>query len=327
MEQAEVDRLSRSQGAPELSVVIPVYNSACIFPELYRQLVAALQDIVTDFEIVSVLDGCTDDSFAVVAAHAEQDSRVKLVELSRNFGHQAAISAGLSVSRGKSVAVMDDDLEDQPVVLRSFIVKLREGYDVVYGVRRRRKRSLPYRFAYRLFYRFLARMVDTTMPYDAGDFCVMRRAVVDVLNRMPERNRYLRGLRAWSGFRQTGVAYDRGERFARASGYSLRKYFALAVDAIFSFSYKPLKIASAVGFIIALASFVYGVYLIALKLTGRIADVPGWASIFVSVLFLSGIQLVCVGIIGEYIARIYDEVKQRPKFIIRRTRGFGEEQQ
>jgi len=326
---AAFDQLSQGCAAagrrPELSVVIPVYNSARIFPELYRLLVAALQDLVADFEVVPVLDGCTDDSFAVVAAHAERDPRVKLVELSRNFGHQAAISAGLSLARGELVAIMDDDLEDPPEVLRAFILKIREGYDVVYGIRRRRKRALPYRVAYRLFYRVLARMVDTKMPYDAGDFCVMRRCVTDVLNRMPERNRYLRGLRAWSGFRQTGVEYDRGDRFAQISGYSLRKYFALAVDAIFSFSYKPLKIASLVGALIALASFAYGLRLISLKLTGRIADVPGWASLVVSVLFLSGFQLVCIGIIGEYIARIYDEVKQRPKFIIHRTRGIGED--
>jgi glycosyltransferase involved in cell wall biosynthesis len=310
----------------DLSIVIPVYNSADIFPELYRRLVASLERAVNSFEIIAVLDGCKDKSFEVISRYCLLDKRVKLIEFSRNFGHQAAISAGLFASTGEMVAVMDDDLEDPPEVLLQFIEKMREGFDVVYGIRKKRKRSVVYRYLYLLFYRFLGRIADLKMPYDAGDFCIMRGCVVKVLNDMPERNRYLRGLRAWSGFEQTGIEYDREERFSSISGYSFKKYVALALDAIFSFSYKPLKFVSVIGMMIALISFIVGVRLIFLKLTGQISDVPGWASLAVSILFLTGIQLVSIGIIGEYIARIYDEVKQRPKYIVRRSIGLeGEE--
>jgi dolichol-phosphate mannosyltransferase len=306
----------------DLSVVIPVYNSAGIFPELYRRIVAAVEPAVGSFEIIAVLDGCRDRSCDVISRHSQTDRRVKLIQLSRNFGHQAAISAGLAAAAGRMVAVMDDDLEDPPEVLVQFLEKMKEGFDVVYGIRRRRRRSIVYRYLYRLFYRLLGRIVDLDMPYDAGDFCLMRYPVVKVLNDMPERNRYLRGLRAWSGFKQTGVEYDREERYASKSGYSLKKYVALALDAIFSFSYKPLKFVTVSGILIAALSFLLALRYIFLKLSGRIPDVPGWASLVVSILFLSGIQLVSIGIIGEYVSRIYDEVKQRPKYIIEKTVGF-----
>jgi len=307
----------------QLSIVIPVYNSADIFPELYQRIAKATHGRSYDLEIIAVLDGCKDRSFEVISGLQQTDMRIRVIEFSRNFGHQAALSAGLQAASGDMVAIMDDDLEDPPEILVSMIEKLREGYDVVYGVRRKRQRSLAHRFLYRQFYRLLAMLVDTKMPYDAGDFCVMRRKVVDALNSMPERNIYLRGLRAWSGFRQVGFDYDRGARFSSGSGYSLKKYFSLAFDAIFSFSYKPLKFVSRIGLLIALASFFFAVRLIVHKLSGKITEVPGWVSLFVSVLFLSGIQLIAIGVIGEYISRIYDEVKQRPKYIIQRTVGFG----
>lgn len=310
----------------ELSIVIPVYNSADIFPELYRVLVDSLKKVKDTYEIIAVLDGCSDRSFEVISGYCQSDENVRLIEFSRNFGHQAAISAGLRVARGSMVAVMDDDLEDPPEVLNQLIKKMDEGFDVVYGIRRGRNRSVLHRILFALFYRVLGRLVSLEMPYDAGDFCVLRRSVVDVLDNMPESNRYLRGLRAWSGFRQTGIAYDRGQRFASKSGYSLRKYFALAFDAVFSFSYKPLRFVLTAGTTIALASFVVGVYFAVSKLAGRIADVPGWTSLILSILFFSGIQLISIGIIGEYIARIYDEVKQRPKYIIMRSIGLDVEQ-
>jgi polyisoprenyl-phosphate glycosyltransferase len=309
----------------DLSIVIPVYNSADIFPELYRRIVEAVKPTVENFEIIAVLDGCRDRSCDVISEYHFSDERIKLIEFSRNFGHQAAISAGLLAAGGRMIAVMDDDLEDPPEVLVQLMNKIKEGFDVVYGIRRKRKRSFFYRYLYRLFYRLLGRLVDLQMPYDAGDFCIMRDQVVKALNAMPERNRYLRGLRAWSGFRQTGIEYDREDRFANTSGYSFKKYIALALDAVFSFSYTPLKFVSITGIIIALASFLLGARLIYLKLTGGIPDVPGWASLAVSVLFLSGIQMVSIGIIGEYISRIYDEVKQRPQYIIKQTIGLGEE--
>ena len=309
----------------ELTVIIPVYNSADIFPELHRRLVASLEPAVKSFEIVAVVDGCRDRSAEVITSIAEKDPRVKMIEFSRNFGHQAAITAGLKFAAGATVIIMDDDLEDPPEILPRFLAKLNEGYDVVYGVRKRRHRPLPYRILYRLFYRLLGSMVDIRIPYDAGDFSAMRRAVVDTMNAMPESNRYLRGMRAWCGFRQTGLDYDRGERLASESGYTLKKYLALALDAIFSFSYKPLKFVSLAGFLVAGVSFLYVVRLIVGRLTGEFNQVPGWASLQVSILVLSGIHLISIGIVGEYLARIYDEVKQRPKFVIKKAVGIQPE--
>ena len=307
---------------PELSVVIPIYNSANIFPELYQRLTAAVGQTVSSFEIIAVVDGCRDRSFDVIQGIAQRDGRVKAIEFSRNFGHQAAITAGLSLAAGDMVAIMDDDLEDPPEALPLLVARIRDGFDVVYGIRRKRKRSWFHRFLFTAFYRILSGLVDVQMPGDAGDFCVMTRRVVRALNTMPENNRYLRGLRAWAGFDQTGIEYERGQRLANESGYSFGKYFKLALDAIFSFSYKPLEYVSKIGLVIAASSFIYGLYVIFL---GRILVAPGWSSLFIAILFFSGVQLISIGIIGQYLARIYDEIKQRPKFIIKRTAGFDGE--
>jgi dolichol-phosphate mannosyltransferase len=313
-------------GTIELSVVIPVYNSADIFPELYARLRDSLTPAVASFEVIAVLDGCTDRSYEVISGVRTQDGRVRLIELSRNFGHQAAITAGLQYAAGDLVIIMDDDLEDPPEVLPQLIARLREGFDVVYGVRRSRKRSALHRLVYSLFYRVLGSLADIRIPADAGDFCIMRRSVVDALNRMPESNRFLRGLRAWSGFRQTGFEYARGGRFAGESGYSFRKYLSLAMTAIFSFSYRPLAVISVLGALTAALSFLAGVAFIILKMTGHIADVPGWTSLAVLLLFLSGVQMLTTGIIGSYIARVYEEVKHRPMFLVSRSEGFEQKE-
>jgi len=307
---------------PELSVVIPIYNSANIFPELYQRLTAAVGQTVSSFEIIAVVDGCRDRSFDVIQGIAQRDGRVKAIEFSRNFGHQAAITAGLSLAAGDMVAIMDDDLEDPPEALPLLVARIRDGFDVVYGIRRKRKRFWLHRFFFTAFYRILSGLVDVQMPGDAGDFCVMTRRVVRALNTMPENNRYLRGLRAWAGFDQTGIEYERGQRLANESGYSFGKYFKLALDAIFSFSYKPLEYVSKIGLVIAAGSFIYGLYVIFI---GGILVAPGWSSLFIAILFFSGVQLISIGIIGQYLARIYDEIKQRPKFIIKRTAGFDGE--
>jgi dolichol-phosphate mannosyltransferase len=309
----------------ELSVIIPVYNSAEIFPELHRRLTAVLESTVKSYEIVAVVDGCRDRSAEVIGGIATKDPRVKMIEFSRNFGHQAAITAGLEFVSGATVIIMDDDLEDPPEILPRILAKLNEGNDVVYGIRKRRHRPLPYRILYRIFYRLLGSLVDIRIPYDAGDFCAMRRQVVETMNAMPESNRYLRGMRAWCGFNQTGLEYDRGERLASESGYTLRKYVALALDAIFSFSYKPLKFVSLAGFLVAGVSFLYVLRLIVGRLTGEFNQVPGWASLQVSILVLSGIHLISIGIVGEYLARIYDEVKQRPQYVIKKAVGIQPE--
>jgi polyisoprenyl-phosphate glycosyltransferase len=307
-----------------LSVVIPVYNSEAIFPELYQRLCTVLQGATTSFEVIAVVDGCRDRSFDVIQSIGQTDPRVKAIEFSRNFGHQAAITAGLSLAAGEKIAVMDDDLEDPPEILPQFLKKMDEGYDVVYGIRRKRERSAIYRILYKSFYRILGMLVDIRMPSDAGDFCIMTRRIVQVLNKMPENNRYLRGLRSWAGFEQTGVEYDRGARFASISGYSLTKYIKLALDAIFSFSYKPLTYVSQAGILIAGGSFLYG---LRLMFIGRSPVAPGWASLFIAILFFSGVQLISIGIIGQYLARIYDEIKQRPKFVVKRSSNFTEDTQ
>ena len=306
-----------SDQMPELSVIVPVYNSANIFPELYQRLIAVLEPAFPAFEIITVLDGCRDGSFDVISEKARKDPRLKVIEFSRNFGHQAALTAGLDHARGRWVAIIDDDLEDPPEMLPEFVAKAREGFDVVYGLRRKRKRSLVYRALYRFFYRVSGMLMDIDIPNDAGDFCVMSARVREILTEMPESNRYLRGLRAWSGFKQIGVEYERSKRFSDESGYSLGKYFQLAFNGIFSFSYLPLKYVTVFGLVIAVISLEQIGQIIYRKLSGEFEDVPGWAYLAVAVLFLSGVQLLAVGIIGEYIARIYDEVKRRPKYIVK----------
>lgn len=308
---------------PSLSVVVPVYNSATIFPELHRRLVAALEPCVDSFEIIAVVDGCADNSADVVAQTHEVDTRIKLIELARNFGEQAATTAGLEHARGTMIVVMDDDLEDPPEVIPQLIEKARQGYDVVYGVMRKRKASVLRRLAYHSFYRVLNYMTDETrMPNDAGSFCLMSRQVVDQLNALPETNRYIRGLRAWLGYRQIGVEYERGHRHSGTSGYSWRGYLRFATMAIYSFSYKPLRLVTWTGGFVSLLGFLWGAKVVAFNLLGFTPSVPGYVSIMVAQLFLGGIQLLSLGVIGQYISRIYSEAKRRPVYIPRRMVGF-----
>ena len=308
-----------------LSVIIHVCNSEAVFPELYRQLSNVLKKHVQAYEILCVVDGCPDRSADVIAKVCEKDPSVKLIELSRNFGYHAAITAGLEHAACNLVMIMDDDLEDPPEVIPEFIQKTDEGFDVVFGIRKRRRVSLFRRLSYYLFYRSLNRMTKIRIPADAGDFCLMTRPVVEALKSMPETNRYLRGMRAWIGFNQTGIEYDRGQRHAGRSGYSLTKYIRLALDAILSFSYKPLQYLSGVGFLIASISFILGIRIIVAKLLGHMLDVPGWTSTIVVIFFLGGVQLVSIGILGQYIARIYDETKSRPKYLVKRKIGWKDE--
>lgn len=309
---------------PDISVVIPVYNSAEVFPELYRRLSLTLKENFLKYEIITVIDGCRDNSFSVINQLALQDPQLKIIEFSRNFGHQAAVTAGLQFAAARNIAIIDDDLEDPPELLPAFLKKAEEGFDVVYGVRRKRQRSVLHRLLYRLFYRVSGSLSDISIPNDAGDFCVMTRRVRDTLISMPENNRYLRGMRAWVGFRQTGIEYSRDRRYAGQPGYSIRKYIQLAFNGIFSFSYKPLKYVTFFGILIALVSFEEIGRIIFLKFSGQMRDVPGWTYLTVCVLLLSGIQLIALGIVGEYISRIYDEVKQRPKFVIASTVNLEE---
>lgn len=310
---------------PEVSVVIPVYNSATIFPVLYDRLVTSLTDCVKSFEVVAVIDGNADGSADVVEGITLQDSRVKMLVHARNFGHQAAVTTGLKHTTGDMVIIMDDDLEDPPEVLPAFIAKLRSGFDVVYGVRKKRKVPIHKRLSYFVYYRILNSLSNIDMPLDAGDFCIMRRNVVEQLNSMPERNRYVRGLRTWLGFRQVGMEYEREPRFAGTPGYNLSRYLQVGLDGILSFSYRPLVYVSALGALFSILSFAYATRLTVLVLIDQAADVPGWSSLMVATLFLGGVQLFSIGMIGQYIARIYDEVKARPHSVISRAVGFGDE--
>lgn len=314
--------LSQMSEKIELSVIVPVYNSARIFPVLCQRIINALSERKINFEIIAVADGCQDDSVEVISKINKNDSRIKLIEFSRNFGHQAAITAGLSFASGEMVTIMDDDLEDPPELLPQFIDKANEGYDVVYGIRKKRKVSFYQNLLFKFYYRFSGCLIKEKIPYDAGDFCLIKRSVVNILNSMPETNRYLRGMRSWLGFRQTGIPYERGERFSGESGYTFNKYFSLAFDGLFSFSYRPLILLNVFGFIIFFSCIIISILLISLKLTGNMRDVPGWLSLMLSILFMGSIQLISVGILGQYIARIYDEVKRRPNYVVKKFLGF-----
>ncbi len=306
-----------------LSVVIPIYNSASIFPVLYTQLCEVLESITNgSFEIITVIDGNKDDSLLVIEAFQKKDSRIKIIEFARNFGHQAAVTAGLQVVSGQYVVIMDDDLEDPPNVLPILYTKALEGFDVVYAIRKKRKVVWWKKMAYPLFYRFVNAISEIDLPYDTGDFCLMSSEVVEQINTLPEKNRYIRGLRSWVGFRQTGIEYERGKRLHGESGYSLTQYFRLAFDGILSFSYKPLHFITLVGFLFSVLTFITGISFFIARFYGIGSNVPGWTSLILAILFFGGIQLMAVGILGAYVARIYEEVKSRPQFVIKKTLGL-----
>jgi dolichol-phosphate mannosyltransferase len=305
---------------PDLSVVIPVYNEEDNLPRLYERLIIALESTGLTYEIVFVDDGSRDESQGYLRALATNDPRVLVVELARNFGHQVAISAGLDHSRGQGVIVMDADLQDPPEVLPEFIAKWREGHDVVYAIREQRKEIWFKRAAYAAFYRFLQRVANIEIPLDAGDFCIMDRRVVDVLSGMPERNRFVRGIRSWVGLNQVGLAYERHARHAGRPKYTFTRLVYLALDGLVSFSYLPLRAITMLGFGVSLLSIILAVFYAIKKLTVGL-NPPGFATITVAIFFLAGMQLITIGVIGEYVGRIFEEVKQRPLYILRQISG------
>jgi dolichol-phosphate mannosyltransferase len=259
-----------------------------------------------------------------MAEACRADPRFGYVSLSRNFGHQTAVSAGLRFIAGDIVAVIDADLQDPPDVIPEMIEQWRRGYDVVYGVRRNRKESLPLRAAYALFYRLLTRVARTKIPLDAGDFCIMDRKVVDHINAMPEHNRFVRGLRGWVGFRQVGVPYDRAVRRAGEPKYNFLRLLELALDGLVSFSSVPLRLASWMGAVFSLFGFALLVWAFVSAIVLKNPP-PGWASLAVMLLFFAGVQLLILGLIGEYIGRIFEEVKNRPIFIVADKAGWVDE--
>jgi glycosyltransferase involved in cell wall biosynthesis len=311
-----VDQAARTDHLA-LSVVIPVYNEEENLALLYGRLVDVLAACEPDYEIIFVDDGSSDRSPEQLTAIAAQDRRVKVVELARNFGHQVAISAGLDHSRGRGVIVMDADLQDPPEVLPQFIARWREGHDVVYAIRQERKEGWLIRTAYTGFYRMLQRVANIKIPLDSGDFCLMDRRVVDLLVNMPERNRFMRGIRSWVGLDQVGLPYARQARHGGKTKYGFIRLLYLALDGLFSFSFIPLRIITLLGFGVSLLSIVVAALYAIQKLTVGLSP-PGFATLIVSILFLSGVQLITIGVIGEYIGRIFEEVKRRPLYVVRR---------
>jgi dolichol-phosphate mannosyltransferase len=309
-----------------ISVVIPVYNEARNISELHRRVTAAAPAWEDDYELILVDDGSYDETPKLLSDLVVSDSRVTVITLSRNFGHQAAISAGIRIATGDAVVIMDGDLQDPPEELPRFLAKWREGYQVVYAIRTKRKEGLWKRTCYAMFYRFLRLISDIDIPLDSGDFCVMDRRVVEVLNQeMPEQIRFVRGLRAFAGFRQIGVPYERHERAAGEAKYTFRKLLALALDGIFDFSIFPLRLAVYFGFIMSATSGVLGVSIVIRRIFGiRLfghapGDVPGFASLALAMFFLGGVILIMLGVMGEYIGRIYIEVKRRPFYIVEKV--------
>jgi glycosyltransferase involved in cell wall biosynthesis len=312
-----------------ISLVVPAYNEEEGIAELHRRVRAASAAWGDDWELIVVDDGSRDRTLEVLERVAAEDSRVKVVSLSRNFGHQPAVTAGLHHARGDIVCVMDADLQDPPEELLPFIAKIREGMDVVYAIRTKRKEGVLKRAAYHVYYRLLKRLATLDIPLDAGDFCVMRGDVVRAINSLPERNRFVRGLRTWVGFRQTGLAYERAARYAGAPKYTLRKLLKLASDGIINFSYRPLQAIMLLGFGVGVIAIALGVVVL-IQYIGNITiagynprAAQGWTSLILVLLFSSAVQLFCLGILGEYIGRLFEETKRRPIYLVKRRIGVA----
>jgi dolichol-phosphate mannosyltransferase len=303
----------------QYSVIIPVFNEETNVEKLYSRLTAIMQSIIPETELIFVNDGSRDQTLRLVKQLASADTRVKYINLSRNFGHQIAVSAGLDVCKGNRIIIIDADLQDPPELIPEMVKKMEEGYEVVYARRRKRKgESRAKIWTARIFYRLLSRIASIEIPLDTGDFRIMDRKVVDVLRSMTEQNKFLRGQISWIGYRQTFVEYDRDERQGGKTGYTYGKMFRFALDGITSFSDAPLRLASWMGFLVSGIAFVALVYALIGKYVLHNSE-PGWASIIVSVLFLGGIQLITLGIMGEYMSRISANVKRRPLYVVDET--------
>ncbi|MGV3617526.1 MAG: glycosyltransferase family 2 protein [Fimbriimonas sp.] len=304
---------------PVLSVVVPCYNEQEVIQTTHARLSEVLPTIEASYELLYVDDGSRDNTIGLLRDIERADPRVRVLTFSRNFGHQAAVTAGVQHARGDAVVLIDADLQDPPEIIREMVAKWHEGYHVVYGVRRTREGETPFKLATaRAFYRMLNKLSEVAIPLDTGDFRLMDRCVVDQLNAMPERDRFIRGMVSWIGFRQTKVEYDRARRFAGESKYPLRKMLKFAIDGILSFSDKPLRLAANLGFLVSAFSALLIFY--ALYKRFFTSDwVSGWTFLFIMTVFLGGIQLICLGIIGEYVGRIYGETKGRPLYILDET--------
>lgn len=313
---------------PTISIVAPVHNEEAVLHELHRRVSEVMDGSGETWELILVNDGSTDRSAEIMAELNEKDGRVKGISLSRNYRFQIAVTCGLDHTQGDAVVLIDADLQDPPEIILKMITKWREGYDVVYGVRSDREgETLFKKVTAAAFYRIINKITGVEIPVDTGDFRLMDRRVVDAIGRMPERNRFLRGMVSWVGFKQTGVYYKRAPRFAGETKFTIRKMTNFAIDAITSFSYFPLQLATYLGFFCAFLSVFAIVLVIVLRLFGPADPLLGQATTLVAVLFLGSIQLICLGIIGEYLGRIYDEVKGRPLYLIQQSWGIEEVKQ
>jgi len=313
-----------------LSVIVPCFNEQDMVSVTHQCLIKALGDNPEfALEIIYVNDGSRDHTEDMLFDLQSDDKRAKVVSLSRNFGHQPAVTAGLAYATGDIVAIIDADLQDPPEVILQMINKWRQGYDVVYGIRAKRKEGLFKRLSYACFYRLYRLLASVDVQLDSGDFALLDRRIVNVLNSLPEKNRFLRGLRAWTGFRQTGLVYERAARAAGETKYTFKKLLKLAFDGLFNFSTAPLTIIFIMGIITAFTAVAAAfVYLVArfgdFTIFGHSpGDVPGFSTLIIAILFFSGVQLISVGILGEYLGRLYQEAKMRPTYIVKEVRGLN----
>ncbi|TRV48297.1 MAG: glycosyltransferase [Microcystis panniformis Mp_MB_F_20051200_S9] len=308
---------------PKYSLIIPIYNEEETIPELYRRVSDVMDSLDDSVELILINDGSRDRSLKLMRELQERDARVCYISFARNFGHQAAVTAGLNFARGQVIVVLDADLQDPPELIPKMIESWQAGYHVVYAQRTKRKKESWFkRLTAYVFYRLLRQLADVDIPADTGDFCLMDRQVVDVLNSMPERNRYIRGLRAWIGFRQTAVKFERDPRFAGEVKYTFKKSLALAINSLVSFSKIPLRISTYLGLFSALIALLMALLVLYWRLQQPDSPVTGLATILIAVFFLGSVQLISIGILGEYVGRIYEEVKGRPAYTIAEIAGL-----
>lgn len=301
----------------DISVIAPVYNEELNIPIIYDRLTQVLSSISNSYEILFINDGSKDRSLAITKDLSEKDPHIKYIDFSRNFGHQIAVSAGLDHVQGEAVVIIDSDLQDPPELIKEMYAKYQQGYEVVYAKRKNRKGEGAFKkLTASIFYRILSKMTSINIPLDTGDFRIMDRKIVEVLKDMPEKDKYIRGQVSWAGFNQSFVEYDRDERMAGETGYPLRKMIKFAMDGITGFSNVPLKIVSWFGFLVSIFAFLTILYTLLSKFVLN-NTVPGWSSVMISVLFIGGIQLIAIGIIGEYLARMNANIRDRPLYIIR----------
>ncbi|MFK7968820.1 MAG: glycosyltransferase family 2 protein [Bacteroidia bacterium] len=312
----------------DLSVIIPIYNEEGNIKLLHERLTEVVQQMPIDsYEFIFVNDGSRDTSMALLMELAQRDEHVKYIDFSRNFGHQIAVSAGLDATRGEAVVIIDADLQDPPELILEMYTKYKEGFEVVYAKRRKRQgESFFKKITAKLFYRTLARITSLDIPLDTGDFRLMDHKIVNILNQMPEQNKFLRGQISWIGFNQTYVEYDRASRHAGSTGYPISKMLRFALDGITAFSDFPLRLATISGFVVSVIAFLLMIYALVSRLVWQDYQ-PGWASQMIAMLFIGGIQLLSIGVIGEYVNRIAANVRNRPLYVVRDSNVKKEEEE